>query len=220
MRSSCLLLCCIKTVHFSILVLPRGTDMCRLASVCHRLREALYNPAPSAATDLCHQDAMGCDNQGHIEDFMLAQFVSVSGLNCQTFPPAFGALPKLRRLDLSNNGLNTDIANVEAVLGTSSTLRWLLLWATGLTGTLSCNILSPSLTLLSLTRNDIEVGIVVAISGNFRGEVGTGQVPQGGIRQKHSFLSPQLLELETVVNEETPANMGSLIKCSRQGQAR
>jgi hypothetical protein len=142
----------------------------------HRLREALYNLAPSAATDLCHQDAMHCDSQGHIEDFMLAQFASVSGLNCKSFPPAFGSLPKLRRLDLSNNGLNTDVADVEAVLGNSRTLRWLMLWATGLTGTLSCDLLSPSLTLVSLTRNDIEVGRMAWAMAGLRQEKDNSQV--------------------------------------------
>lgn len=132
----------------------------RCCAACRRLKTALTTSPSTATTDLCHQPYMRCTNDGHIEDFLIPNIYgpSAPALTCSSFPKAFGALPALKRLDLTANDLTqVDFADVAAVLGKSSTLRWLLLRYTGMRGALTCDILAPALNVLAVTGNGLTV---------------------------------------------------------------
>jgi hypothetical protein len=53
-------------------------------------------------TDLCHQEAVQCDRDGHITDLVLqGRNTPGEDLTCEAFSTGFTALPNLVRLDLA-----------------------------------------------------------------------------------------------------------------------
>uniref|UniRef100_A0A383WD12 Malectin-like domain-containing protein n=1 Tax=Tetradesmus obliquus TaxID=3088 RepID=A0A383WD12_TETOB len=119
--------------------------------VCHMLTQAVA--AESMDTDLCHQSAVQCDSKGHITDLVLQGANSESDLTCPKFSAGFAALPKLTRLDLAGANLGADLPTIGKALAPATQLKWLVLRTAGLQGELSCDIILPSVQLLSLTRN-------------------------------------------------------------------
>eukprot|EP00878_Enallax_costatus_P025108 GHUV01026831.1.p1 GENE.GHUV01026831.1~~GHUV01026831.1.p1 ORF type:complete len:723 (+),score=195.48 GHUV01026831.1:793-2961(+) len=121
--------------------------------VCNRLNIGI--DAQDIDSDLCHTGPIQCDRDGHITDLVLQGTNGDQDLTCPGFSAGFAQLPSLRRLDLAGAHLGADLPTIAQALAPATKLQWLVLRTANIVGQLSCDIILPSLQLLSLTRNSL-----------------------------------------------------------------
>eukprot|EP00878_Enallax_costatus_P014517 GHUV01015185.1.p1 GENE.GHUV01015185.1~~GHUV01015185.1.p1 ORF type:complete len:583 (+),score=159.98 GHUV01015185.1:160-1908(+) len=129
--------------------------------------------------DMCHLAPSSCNTDGQLIKLALPGL----GLKCESFPSEIGGLKALARLDLSGNSMaSATLHEVAKVISGLPDLEEVALGSTGLSGELTCDVLTPNMKILDLAYNLLEGSLPSCMVNNLTelyvpGNAITGTLP-------------------------------------------